>query len=464
MKKAIIAIVALLAAAGVSIGAFLAVKSKSDEQTKQEESKLADYVLFDFEADAINKIEISCPDGDYTIELIDDEWKLTEQTGTAFDLNVTTVQGIVTFMSYLQAKESYGAVNEETKARYGLENPYVVTLSGDTQPYTLYLGNQSPTGEYYYGYTDTKQNVYAIPTSIINSILTSRLGLKNDDLVTYDYADIKEIELVRDGERVYSLTYDSENMMWLLPDEYEMLTVNQTKVNTILTLIIRLTAEQMLPEDENDINNYGFDKPIAEFYVRANDGTERKLLFSRYGQDADTYTYVYNEAVKQVQMFYTYDVDFIEYDIADFVMQNVECANFYSVKDIKITSEEFNGEFKVNTQEDTAEYNGQTIDLSNANVLSYFENFFNTFAYFEIEEIDVMAEPQLSDTIFTAEFTDVNEKNKKVDFIKSDNSDLCYIFVNEEYTGTLTSTEFINGNDSVSAAFDMFCKQAGIEK
>lgn len=462
MKKAIIAIVALLAAAGISIGAFVAVKSKSEKETKLEETALADKILFDFDADAITKVDISCTDGDYSFEYSGDEWSLTEHSGTAFDTNQTTVQGIVTFMSTLQAVDSYGALDDAKKTEYGLENPYIVTASGDSEAYTLYLGKQSPTGEYYYGYTDTKNNVYAIPSSIISNILTTRLGLKDNNLQPYKNEQIIGLELVRDGETIYTLDYDSEENLWKLPEKYDMLTVDQTKVSSTLALITRLTAEMMLPEDENDITTYGFDKPIAEFTIKANDGTQKTLLFSKYGQDAETYTYVYNKEAKQVETFYAYDLDFIDKVPEDFIMKTVECSSMYSVREFEVISDDVNVQFSVNAQEGWAESGENRIDLTNAVVYSYFENFFNHFAYVSIDEVDVDNSPELTDPLFTAKFLDVNEKNTQIDFMASDNSELCYVFVNGEYTGTLTSTEFISGKDSVSAAYDLFCKQAGI--
>ncbi len=464
MKKAIIAIVALLAAAGVSIGAFMAVKSKSDTKTQQEEMMQNDLILFEFDADAINKVDVSCSDGDYTFEYAEDEWNLTEYSDSYFDTNQTKLQGIVTYMASLEAKESYGKLTDESKVLYGLDNPYIVTVSGDTQSYTLYLGNQSPTGDVYYSYIDEKDNIYAIPTSIISNIISTRLELKNSDFIPYKTNEIIGITLERDGEEIYSLELDAENNQWKLPDKYEMLSVDQTKVSSLLALISRLTAELMLPEDENDITTYGFDKPIAEFTVTAADGTSKTLLFSKYGQNSQTYTYVYNQEAKQVETFYSGDLDFIDKTPIDFVLKKVECANLYSTSEFEIISDELNVEFTLNANEGWVKYKDNDIDLENAVILSYFENFFNSFAYVALEGIDVDNIPVLENPMFTSKFTDINGKFTQIDFVEADNSDSCYVFVNEEYTGTFASTEFIKGDDSVSYAFELFCKQAGIEE
>ncbi len=464
MKKAIIAIVALLAAAGVSIGAFLAVKSKSETETKQEEVMKNDLILFEFDADTINKVDISCSDGDYTFEHAEDEWNLTQYSDSYFDTNQTKLQGIVTFMASLEAKESYGELTDESKAEYGLDNPYIVTVSGNSRSYTLYLGNQSPTGDVYYSYIDTRNTVYAIPTSIISNIISTRLELKNSDFIPYKTNEIVGLQLERDGEEIYSLELDTENNQWKLPDKYEMLSVDQTKVSSLLAVISRLTAELMLPEDENDITTYGFDEPIAEFTVKAADGTSKTLLFSKYGQNSQTYTYVYNQEAKQVETFYSGDLDFIEKTPIDFALKKIECANLHSTSEFEIISDELNVEFTLNANEGWAKYKDNDIDLKNANVLSYFENFFDSFAYIALDGIDVDNNPVLENPVFTSKFTDINGKSTQVDFVETENGESCYVFVNDEYTGTFTSTEFIKGDDSVSKAFELFCKQAEIEK
>nr|MDE6784737.1 hypothetical protein [Ruminococcus sp.] len=58
MKKAVIAIAALLIASGISIGAFIAVKSRSENENQKQAEILADNELFKIDSDSIGKIEI----------------------------------------------------------------------------------------------------------------------------------------------------------------------------------------------------------------------------------------------------------------------------------------------------------------------------------------------------------------------------------------------------------------------
>lgn len=462
MKKAIIAVVALVAAAGISIGSFLAVKSKSETETKKKEVSIADNVLFNIDSAGINKVEIINSDGSYTIELMDEKWVLTENTGTSFDVNQVTVQGLCTFISSLTADTNYGELTEENKASYGLDNPYTVTVSDDESSHTLYIGSKSPTGEYYYCYTAEKEKIYAIPSVNASSILTTRLSLKDNNFIPYSDTEIVGLELIRDGTQVYELNYDTEKRIWQLPDKYEMLTVDQTKVSNVVTLITRLSAEEMLPEADDNITVYGFDKPTAEFVVKCSDGTSKKLFFSRFGQNADTYTHVYDQEAKQVEVYYTSDVDFIDKRPIDFVMKTVECADMYTVSEFEIISEAVNEVFTVNAAEGWAECRNTRIDLQNAELNSYFENFFDLFAYISIVDIGVEMQPELKEPLFTAKYVNNDGSSSQVDFVSSGNGDLCFVFVDGEYTGTLTSNQFIYGNDSVSAAFELLCRQANI--
>lgn len=463
MKKAIITVAVLLAAAGISMGAFLAIKSNSEQEIKKEESSQADNVLFELNPDNINKLDITNADGSYTVEFIDDKWILTENTGTPFDVNQITVQGVCTSVSILTADTSYGEVNEENKEKYGLIDPYIVTVYDDEASHTLYIGNESPTGEYYYGYTDEKNNIYAIPAADARAILTTRLSLKDNNLIPYGDNEIIGLKLIRDGETVYELNYDTKKSFWTLPDKYETLTVNQPKVSNIVTLLTRLTANEMLPETDEDFTKYGFDKPFAEFVVKSSDGTEKTLLLSRYGSQADVFTHVYIEEAKQVETYYTADLDFAEAELFDFVLNNIELANMNAVSEFEIISEDVNEKININAAEGWAECRGTRIELNNAEISGYFENFYNLFSYVRLVDINVDVQPELTDPVFTAKYVLNDGTETKVDFVSAEGSDNCFVFVDDEYTGTLSGNQFIYGDDSVSAAFNLLCRQAGIK-
>ena len=462
MKKGIIAIVALAAAAGISIGAFFAVKSKSEKETKQEEISAADNVLFELDENTLTKIQIDNSDGNYTAELTDGIWKMTDSTDNVFDLKQDVFSGICTFISNLTADTSYGEANDENKQKYGLSDPYTITVYDGDNSHVLYIGDLSPTGDYYYAYTSEKNNIYAISASDGESLIFDRIGLKNDSFVPYTDNEIVGMTLKKDGNVVYNLTFDKATGLWNLPEEYSMLTVNQTKPANMVTLITRLTAEIMYPESDDDIKTFNFDKPAAEFIVTGADGTQRTILMSHFGNDSKTYTHTYMTDSKQVEVYFTSDLKFIDYEVFDFITQSVENANMYSITDFEINCSELSDKFTFDSTSMKAECRGTEIDLNNAELKSYFETFYNTFSYLNITGIDIEAEPKLEDPVFSVKYTFKDGTSTAIDLVSAGNESECYIFANGEYTGTLTDPSFMTGTYSMLSAYENLCKQSDL--
>lgn len=461
MKKVIIASVVLVALAGVSIGAYFGVKSKSEKEIQKQTETLADNVLFDVDGDSINKIQIFCSDNSYTAEIKDYDWILTESSSDKiFALNQTTFQGICTSIANLTASTSYGEATEENKAKYGLNEPYKVVFSDGESSYILYIGDKSPTGDYYYAYTDTKNNIYAITADDAESIITTNLSIKDDKFLSYNSNQITGMSLKKDGKTVYELTLNPDGNLWELPDEYSMLTVNQTKPANIITLITRLTAEEMFEQSDNDIVKYGFDNPTAEFTVQLSNGTECNYLMSSYGNNKQTYTYVYLENSNQVETYYTADMKFIDYNIFDLIMQTVENANMYAVSDFEIICPELCEKFTANATDDYAECRGYEIDLSKAQIKSYFETFYNSFSYTAIYDIDVKSQPKLENPVFTAKYTKLDGTQVQIDLVSTGEGSNCFVFADKKYTGTITTSDFIS---VMLESYKLLCSQAEIE-
>lgn len=464
MKKIIIAVSVLVILAGASIGTFVAVKSKSEEDTKKQAETLADNVLFNIDSSTINRIDIFYPDSNYTAEVSDSDWVMTSSsTGENFPLNQTTMSQICTYISALTAITNYGEATDENKAKYGLSDPYKVTVSDGEASYTLYIGGKSPTGDYYYAYTDTKNNVYAISASDAENIITTEMTLKDDKLVPYGDNDISGIIVKRDGEIAYELNYNAETNFWELPDEYSMLTVNQARPDNIVTMVTRLTAEEMLEETPDDFTLYGFDNPSAELIIKAKDGTEKTFLMSRYGKNAETYTHVYLSDSKQVETYYTADLKFLNYNIYDLIMQTVESANMYAVSEFEVNCAELSEKFTLDWDNYTAVCRDKEINLNNAELKSFFITFYDIFSYINITDIDVQSDPELSEPVFSAKYTKTDGTSTSIDLVSTGDGNNCFVFADGVYTGTITTSDFISGTTSMVSTFEVLCRQAGID-
>lgn len=462
MKKVIISVVALLIVAGGSFGAFLAVKNKSDKETKQQASELADNVLFSFDDESIKEINFECPDGQYKAVVNDDgDWKL--ESGE-FALDQTYIDALLTLVSDFTAETNYGEADSSKKSMYGLENPSeTITLSDGTNNYKIYVGNISPTNDYYYIMVEGKDKVYTVD-SVHGSVLkASRLMIKSKELIPYKNNEIKQITVKKDGKTVYDLTFDTESSTWSLPKEYSNLPFDQTAVTSMLTTVTRLEAQQLLEENLDDLSKYDFDKPVAEVTVKGIDGTEQNILVSDKTDENKTYSYALIEDTNQVQMYYFSDLDFVDNKPIDFLPDSTTVATMYDVTGFDLTFGDINDSFTMDIANNILKVNGKEADIKNSENSTAFQNFYNALSILIFTETDVDASPDNSELLLSAVFHVNDGTNIKIDLVDAGN-DKCYVFKDDVYTGGLIDMSRITGKTSVRSFYDTFFEIAGILK
>ncbi len=463
MKKIIISFLILLIAAGGSLGIYMNIRSKNEKETKKQQEKVADLQLFSFASDTIDKIVINNPDASYTAELQDDRWVLTD--GGDFDLDNEYMELIRSYFSTLTAAGKHTG----DLADYALDDEHVstVTLSGGGQSYTVSIGGISPTKEYYYVMVAGKPDIYSVE-SVYGSgsnFSTEKMMLKSKDLVPYDDDEIERITAIKDGKVTFDLTYDQESGEWSLPEEYSDFGFDITAVTSMINVLTRLQAEQMLDENLEDMEKYGFDDPYAEVIIKGKDGTERHIIAGDFSEDG-TYAnlLVYNsgsEDKNQVEVYYKSDVDFVDYTPIDFITTTVYNPSQYDVSRFKVSYDGKEYEFIMDQEQKKCQYNGQTIQLAVQNILTEFTNYYNSFSIYVVKRLDLEAEPELKDPLLSVEY-DLTDGTKRTYQLTDAGNQQCYVFIDGKYTGEIVSDSSLIGNSSVQNYFDILCKQADI--
>lgn len=463
MRKGIIAVISLVSAAAISAGAFLYVQN-TDKKDKEKQSKeLAENQLFDIDVSSIGTIEINGAEGDYKLRLDGDRWVNAPDSGNTFSVAQDKAQLICSTICDLEADTNYGEATGANKEKYGLNDPYVITVSDGDRDYTLRIGDASPTGSYYYATVDGKNKIYAVQSADVTSLLTARFDLIDSSIIPCSAEEIAGITVKRGGRTAYELKRDTETGLWSLPEKYKLLTVNQTRPSTMVTVLTRLTASQILEENVTDLSKYGLDNPYAELIVKDTDGKEHSLLLSHYGRDASSMTHVLIRDTGLVGLYYTSDLDFIDYDIYDIIMQNVESANMYKISGFGFSCDEAEDTFTIDAAAGTAECRDTAIDLGKAEIMDMFTAFYNSFSYISITDTDIDAAPELTDPVFSAQYVFDDGEESKVDLVSTGEGSDCYVFVDGKYTGTITSSDFISGSSSMMSSYKTLCELAGLE-
>jgi hypothetical protein len=266
-------------------------------------------------------------------------------------------------------------------------------------------------------------------------------------LLPYTDRQVEKIQLFKDGETVYDLTHDDDTDIWSLTDEYSLLDIDKTSVTAMINVMTRIEVQQFFDSNLDDYSKYGFDNPVAELAVTGEDGKEHRFLFSYYGADTSTYTYVLFEDTGQVATFYTGDVDFIERDAQSFLYEKVCEVYSYDLSGIDFSLNGSDDVFEMNLSDDELTLNGKDID-SDA-----FSTFFTALVGIEIENVDLSISPVLDDVILSADYHYQDGTDKSIAFCKADD-DSCYVFINGEFSGATVDIYDITGTNSVSTFYD----------
>ena len=459
MKKPIIILVAMLIAAAAAVGSFLAVKSKKDKEDKKQAEITADNQLFSFDQDSINRIDISFDGQSYTALYDGSEWSL--ESGE-FPLDQDYFINVCTYVSTLTAETSYPQENDI--AKYGLDTPGRLVLSDGTNSYALNVGDQSPTGEYFYITVDGKDKIYAIDFMYGSVLKTQRAMMKSKALIPYEDREIAEIIVKRNGKTAYDLKYDPDSDVWSLPEAYSMLTFDQTAVSSLTASLTRLdmSVSDMLEEDLRDLSKYGFDKPVAEAVFKGIDGSEVKLLFNDTIDPDGVYTHVLMPD-GQAAKFYTYDVAFIKKSPIDFILKSLTLSDINSATGLDYICGDADESYKIDLSGGKLERSGAAIELSDSDKTIAFRNFFNSISNVTVTDVNIDVTPKLTDPLLTAVFYDADGKPKKYQLTSAGNGQ-CYIFIDDEYTGMLMDEKKLSGKNSVAYFRETFLKSVGISE
>lgn len=457
MKKPIIALIVLVIAAIGSTAAFLAVKNKKDKETKQAQEKLAENVLLSFDSDSPTKLTFSKDGETYVCQRNDGLWEL--ESGE-FTVDQTYCQLVCTYTSNLEAVENYGEITDEKLAMYGLDSPDTLEVTEPKGTHTIHIGNQSPTGNYYYVTLEGKNNIYAVEAMQGSVLKLDRLLIKNKELLPYTLYDLKQVTTYTDGEVRCELTFDEESQTWSLPKEYSEVELDQTKVTAEFNNIVRLEALDMMDEKLDDLTKYGFDKPYGEAVIKGLDGTERKLLISVDETDPD-YCYVLIDG-EQVEKYYTQDMHFTQLLPYDFIMQDYTAAKSYNTDSFKLKFNNIDISTELDMDNNKCTVNGKEVDLGTNEKYVAFDNFFNSMSIFKFKGTDVKAKPELKDPAFTAEFKLTEGESLKIELVKGEDTNY-YVFRNGKYIGAYVEESMLTGRNSLSEFFIKFQKLAGLE-
>ncbi|MBQ8960110.1 MAG: DUF4340 domain-containing protein [Ruminococcus sp.] len=459
MKRPLIAACALVVAAGCSFGALYAVNEHKKKAAEKEASESADYILTDFDSTLVTNIRFEFKDGSVCDTVIDDEgfWSGSFEDGKTFPAASSSIDGICLSASALEAHGSYGEATEEKMKEYGLDQPYKLTFTLPDGEHTVSVGDNTATDTYTYVMVDDRNKIYTLESPTAAGLVINRLDLKSSDFMPFSENEIMELSASKDGQEVYSISRSDAGSPWTLGGKYSFLKVDQSEVSARITTMVRVSADQVLSDDPSELAEYGLDQPFAEFDVKSFDGSERHMLVAPCKSDTNYY-YIYMDDTQQVGTYLRGDLRPINYTPFDYLEKRMTNVAMTIVSEFSFSCEAGGDQF---TKDENGDFlcRDTKLDMTNAEVQSYFTAFYNSVCYFLAEGCDADNKPELKDPVFSSEFSSDTGESSSFDIVKE--GDTYYAFMNGEFTGLTLDGEEAIGN--VISSYKTLCEHTGID-
>ncbi len=229
--------------------------------------------IFEFEADELEKIDISNEQEDYTLIINSPEEVLLKGfEDKAHDPEV--IGGVVETCRKVYAYDTIEK-NAADLSRYGLDNPQMsATVTGKDGIHTLYIGDLMPNNTSYYVSLDNDNTVYAVYEEylyyykqVAYKYLSKNLNLLNEPDTEYM---IDNFSLTKDGEPVLQFRSFSEEEksfynftnLYKITFPYEAV-AKDANIVEYLNSIVTLECARILSTDisEEELSQYGLENP-----------------------------------------------------------------------------------------------------------------------------------------------------------------------------------------------------------
>ncbi len=396
MKRQLILGLVLVLLVIIAAGTYFFIDHFQQKQQQDAEQKAAALQLTSFNADNVTKLELHTTEQDYTIE-IDDETKNWTVTNVK-DLKINTyyITALCSYGSTLTAKEDLGTTDNETLAKYGLDDPVSITYDVDDTSYTVYVGKQTSTGEYFYMMKGGSDHVYLVDANVAGYLDVTETQLRYRYVVQDSTSDFCRIMLQNGDDIVYDLSM--EDGSWVMMQPYQIpISLDSSKISSLVITIQQLEIDDFGDEGvtQADYAEYGFDDPGFVFEFEQVDGTKTTLLFEEYDPLVTSYVDCLNVETGEVLIFDSSYLSFLQADTDDYLMNTLYAPGIDTVTDMTIQYQgsyndqtlDIETSFTIDSENATYACNGTDFSGSE-NAVAAFREFFNAASNLRYESIE----------------------------------------------------------------------------
>ena len=441
--------VLILGAAAVLLTAIFLIV---DRRAKQEE-KIAHIgdgkQLMDIDPDDVTRMSIDNGDDHLVFDWNPStgEWELAE--GAQFDVNIYSVNAVCTYFCILKTQKTVAFDCKDTSV-YGFDDPVTLKIytesKGADHPYTLLVGDSTPTYDAFYAMTDESNDVYTIDYESGLVFCSDKDLLKNQYIFDTTVSQVSYFKVERDGKTVTEISKDGTSGLWEMkyPVDYE---VNRVNIEDLMSVLVRTTVSAFVEDHPTDLKQYGLDKPQAKVWLKGTNGSktmEREIWFGSKVSDKENEQemFAYMTDSEQVFKITAADAGFVSVEPAELLLNYCHSVLMDELKSVEVTLSDFydlHETLTIDTENKQYALDDIDIDaLHSEDVSTLFENHFRAISYLPFTDLALDDEPDPeAEPTAAIVYTYLDGRTVKLEFVPKSDTEF-YLFKDGKYTGLVT--------------------------
>ncbi len=451
MKRQLILGLILLVLVAAAFAAYFLVDRYVANKEQKAAEKAAELQIASFNSSAVTKLDLHTPELDYTVELTDaGDWAVTNEE---LNINSYYITALLTQGCDLTADKDLGIVGETEMESYGLTDPISITYYTDSGSVKIYVGNSSPTNEYFYMMKEGSDHVYLVDADVAGYLYVTKGQLRYRYVMEDTSAEITQVSLKHGDAFVYDLTLtDGE---WEMTEPFDLpLTINYANLTSLFVDIQHLEADDF-GEPEEEINR----ENAYTFRFTLESGEVTTLIFEEYDPLTVSMVKCLREETGDILIFESSYITFLQSKAEDLLLESL-CEP--AIEDVKELTFQYEGSyndktvsiddtFAWNADEGTYSRNGKA--FSSEEAIAAFQRFFLNATIICYDEIDLSQKLPAEEPALTLRYDCTDGSTRELTLYRK--SATTYLAcVDGEFVYALVRQRELSGDDMILEAYD----------
>ena len=466
MKRQLILGFVLVLMILIGFGTYYFVDSYQTRQSEESAKEAAALQLTSFSSGDVTKLDLHTPDLDYIIEIDEDtsNWAVTE--GNYSYINTYYINVLCSYGCSLTAAENLGTVDSDTLEKYGLSDPISITYYTDSETVTIYVGNLTPTSEYFYMMVEGNENVYLVDADTAGYLAVNETQLRNRFVVEDSTSDFTELCLQVGDDVIYQLEYSDDSWEMTVPYSIPIL-LDGSKISSLAITLQELEIDDFGDTDvtEDDYAEYGFDDPAYTYYFEQKNGNSVTLLFEEYDPLVTSYVNCLHVETGEIYVFDSSYLSFLQVETSDYMLSTLYKPAISDVTEMEIsysgsfndTTLDFKTSFAIDNENSV--YSCDGTDFSDSEeVVDAFEDVFEKAANLSYESIQIDADDpgyNEDDVVLRITYTLSDETIHTVELIPYEDNNY-WAYIDGAFSYVVVRQKTLSGNGKLLECYTTF--------